>query len=237
VGLNFENVRIPKENVLAGPGDGFVLAMKTFARTRPTIGAFAVGIARSAMEFAIDYAKKRRAFGAPIASFQALQLKIAEMYQKVETSRLLTWKAAWEADTGKDPTLTASIAKFYASEAALQVASEALQVFGGYGYTKMFPLEKLLRDARLLMIYEGTSEIQRAVVAEHALEKYVPAMPPLEDLPLLRDLDLGKETPEADRTAWRCRVCGHIHYGQEPPERCPSCFFPGDAFKKVWPRG
>jgi acyl-CoA dehydrogenase len=188
------------------------------------------------MEFAIDHAKRRRAFGSSLAAFQAIEFKIAEMYQKVETSRLLTWKAAWEADAGKDPTVSASIAKFFASEAALQVASEALQVCGGYGYSKMFPLEKLLRDARVLTIYEGTSEIQRAVVAEHALERYEPVMPSLEDLPLLREVDLGTEGAGPGPTAWRCRVCGHVHYGDEPPEECPSCFFPKTAFKRVWPR-
>lgn len=235
-GLHFEDVRVPKENVLAEPGEGFVLAMKTFARTRPAIGAFAVGTARSAMEFAIDHAKKRQAFGAPIASFQGIAFKIAEMYQKVETSRLLTWKAAWEADAGKDPTITASLAKLYASEAALQVATEALQVCGAYGYSKLYPLEKFLRDARVLTVYEGTSEIQRAVVAEHALKTYEPVMPPLEDLPLLRELDLAEEGGALGRAAWRCRVCGHVHYGSEAPETCPSCFFPTSAFRKVWPR-
>lgn len=234
-GINFKNVRVPKENMLAPPGEGFVLAMKTFARTRPTIGAFAVGVARSAMEFAIDYAKKRRAFGNKIANFQAIQHKIADMYQTVETSRLLVWKAAWEADIGMDPTLSASIAKLYATDAALGVVNEALQIFGGYGYTKMFPIEKLLRDMRLFKIYEGTSEIQRTILSEHALHTYQPVMPPLEDLPLHRETDpssIGSEAGEGI-TAWRCRICGHIHYGEEPPEACPYCYFPKTSFKKV----
>lgn len=235
VGLNFKNVRVPKENVIAEPGKGFVLAMRTFSRTRPIIGAFAVGAARSAMEFAIDYAKKRHAFGTRISNFQAIQKKIAEMYQKVETSRLLVWKAAWEADNEIDPTISASIAKFYASEAAMEVVNEALQTFAGYGYTKMFPIEKILRDTRLLSIYEGTSEIQRMIVAGYALGSYQPIMPSLEDLPILRDLDLEKDV-DREKTAWRCRMCGHIHYGDEPPEECPYCFFPASAFKKVWPR-
>ena len=109
-GLNFKNVRVPKENVVAEPGKGFILAMKTFSLTRPSIGAFAVGAARSAMEYAIDYAKKRKVFGTKISNFEAIQFKIAEMYQKVETSRLLVWKAAWEADNGIDPAISASIA-------------------------------------------------------------------------------------------------------------------------------
>jgi acyl-CoA dehydrogenase len=233
-GLHFKNVRVPKENVIAEPGKGFVLAMQTFSRTRPIIGAFAVGAARSAMEYAIDYAKKRRAFGTKISNFEAIQFKIAAMYQKVETSRLLVWKGAWEADNGIDPTVSASISKFYATEAALEVVNDALQIFGGYGYTKMFPIEKLLRDIRLFSIYEGTSEVQRIIVAGYVLNSYQPVMPPLEDLPLIRGIDLND--PSAKGTpAWRCRMCGHIHYGEEPPEECPSCFFPKTAFKKVWP--
>ncbi len=233
-GLNFKNVRVPKENVIAEPGKGFVLAMKTFSRTRPIIGAFAVGAARSAMEYAIDYAKKRRAFGTKVSNFEAIQFKIAEMYQKVETSRLLVWKGAWEADNGIDPTVSASISKFYATEAAMEVVNDALQIFGGFGYTKMFPIEKLLRDIRLFSIYEGTSEVQRLIVSGYVLNSYKPVMPPLEDLPLIRGLDLND--PSAKNTpAWRCRMCGHIHYGDEPPEQCPSCFFPKTAFKKVWP--
>ncbi|MHB9097737.1 MAG: acyl-CoA dehydrogenase family protein, partial [Syntrophales bacterium] len=148
-GINFKNVRVPKENIIAEPGKGFVLAMKTFSRTRPIIGAFAVGAARSAMEFAIDYAKKRRVFATKLSNFEAIQFKIAEMYQKVETSRLLVWKGAWEADSGLDPTISASISKFYATESAMEVVNDALQIFGGYGYTRMFPIEKLLRDIRL----------------------------------------------------------------------------------------
>lgn len=234
-GIHFKNVRVPKENVIAAPGKGFVLAMKTFSRTRPIIGAFAVGAARSAMEFAIHYAKQRRVFGTKLSHFEAIQFKLAEMYQKVETSRLLVWKGAWEADSGMDPSISASISKFYATEAAMEVVNEALQIFGGYGYTRMFPLEKLLRDIRLFTIYEGTSEVQRLIVSGHVLNSYKPVMPELEDLPLIGGLDLN-DPAERERSAWRCRMCGHIHYGDEPPESCPSCFFPQAAFKKVWPR-
>ncbi|MCF8051468.1 MAG: acyl-CoA dehydrogenase family protein [Desulfobacterales bacterium] len=231
VGINFKNVRVPKENVIAPPGEGFILAMKTFSRTRPIIGAFATGAARSAMEYAIDYAKKRRTFGAAISGYQGIQFKLAEMYQKVETSRLLTWKGAWEADQGMDPTVTASVAKFYASEAALEVVNDALQIFAGYGYTKMFPIEKLLRDVRLLGIYEGTSEIQRMIVAGHLLNGYQAAMPALEDLPLHREKD--PEDLDEGTGVWRCRMCGYVHYGDEPPEECPYCFFPKSTFKKM----
>ncbi|MDW7645525.1 MAG: acyl-CoA dehydrogenase family protein [Desulfuromonadales bacterium] len=237
-GLHFRNVRVPRRNVIAPPGEGFALAMKTFARTRPVIGAFAVGAARSAMEYAIDYAKKRQAFGAPLANFQAIQFKIAEMFQKVETARLLVWKAAWEADRGHDPTISASIAKMVATETAMEVVNEALQIFGGYGYTRLFPLEKLLRDVRLFTIYEGTSEVQRIVLAGHALEKYVPAMPALDQLPLMRGMDLNPaSSAEGSSEAWRCRMCGHVHYGDEAPEQCPVCFFPQTAFKRIWPSG
>jgi acyl-CoA dehydrogenase len=237
-GLHFKDVRVPKENVIAKPGEGFVLAMKAFARSRPIIGAFAVGVARSAMDYAIHYAKSRRAFGHHLQSYEAIQFKIAEMYQKVETSRLLVMKSAWETDNGIDPTLNASISKFYCTEAANEVANDALQIAGGYGYTKMYPFEKLLRDVRLLMIYEGTSEVQRIVVSAFALGVYQPIMPPIEDLPMLRSETGGKdfEKEMSGKTAWRCKTCGHIHYGNEPPDECPYCFFPGSAFKKIWPR-
>ncbi len=234
VGVNFKNVRVPKENILAPPGQGFVLAMKTFARTRPIIGSFGVGAARAALEYALDYTKKRRAFGMEISAFQAIQFKLAEMYQKVETSRLLTWKAAWDSDRQEDGRVSASISKLYASEAALEVANEALQIFGGYGYTKMFPIEKILRDVRLLRIYEGTSEIQRLVLADYLLKEYQPALPPLEDLPIhrLHDPNNRKDISSSGK-AWRCRICGHVHYGETPPAECPYCFFPHTAFKQV----
>lgn len=234
VGIHLNNVRVPKENVLAPPGKGFVLAMKTFARTRPIIGSFGVGGARAAFEYALDYAKKRKAFGMTIHNFQGIQFKLADMYQKVETARLLTWKAAWESDQGQDATINASIAKFYASEVALEVANEALQIFGGYGYTKLFPIEKILRDLRLLRIYEGTSEVQRIIVAGYLLSGYKPSMPPLEDLALHREVDpLDEKALAAGQKAWRCRICGHVHYGAEPPEACPYCFFPSTAFKQM----
>lgn len=232
--INLKNVRVPKENMLAPPGEGFILAMQTFARTRPSIGAFAVGTARSAMEFAIDYAKKRKAFGSKIADFQSIQLKLAEMYQKVETARLLVWKAAWECDQGVDPNISASISKMYATEAAFEVVDQALQVMAGYGYTRFFPIEKLLRDVRLYRIYEGTSEVQRIILAGHVLAAYQATMPPLEDL-AIEQVAHG-EDPSATKTTgprWRCRVCGYVHCGDEPPDECPYCFFPATAFKAV----
>ena len=234
VGINFKDVRVPKENMLAPPGKGFVLAMKTFSRTRAAIGAFAVGAARSAMEYALEYAKKRRAFGTPVSNFQSIQFKLAEMYQKVETSRLLVWKASWEADNGMDPTISASIAKFYATEKALEVVNEALQIFGGYGYTKMYPIEKLYRDIRLYRIYEGTSEIQRMIVSGFVLNSYQSVMPSLEDSPVhwTRDPAEINQPDDEATTAWRCKICGYVHYGEEAPEQCPYCFFPKASFKK-----
>ncbi|MBD3350030.1 MAG: acyl-CoA dehydrogenase [Candidatus Lokiarchaeota archaeon] len=236
VSIKLEDVRVPAENVLAPPGgEGFKLAMKTFSRTRPIISAFATGAARSAMEFAIDYANKRRAFGQKLSQFQNTQFRIAEMYQKVETMRLLTWKACWEADQGLDPTVTASLAKFYTTERVVEVVNTALQVFAGYGYTNFFPIEKILRDIRVLPIYEGTSEVQRIVVSRHALNDYKAIMPKLDDLKRLKGDDIKKAAREGlkNQTVWRCRICGYSHYGEEPPDECPYCKFPKSAFKKL----
>lgn len=235
--ISLKNVRVPKENVLAGPGEGFVLAMKTFARTRPIIGAFAVGAARSAFEYALDYSKKRKTFGHSIKNYQAIQFKLAEMYQKVETSRLLVWKAAWEADRGIDPTISASIAKFYSTESAMEVLNDALQIFGGFGYTRMFPIEKLLRDTRLFTIYEGTSEVQRIVVAGYLLNMFQSIMPPIDEIPILRgDAPFFGDEPAQGVFAYRCPVCGYVHYGEHEPDECPICFVGGKGFKKVWPK-
>ena len=239
VAVKFDNVRVPAENILASPGGpGFALGMKTFSRTRPIISAFATGAARSALDYTIHFVKKRRAFGKKLADFQNTQFKIAEMYQKVETSRLLTWKACWEADQGIDPTINASLSKFYTTEAAFEVANQALQLFAGVGYTRNFPIEKLLRDIRVLTIYEGTSEVQRMVVSRHALNGYQPIMPNLDDLPRLKAEDVEEAARDGMKaqTVWRCRMCGHIHYGEEPPEECPLCRFPKGVFKKVWPK-
>ena len=234
VGVNLKDVRVPKENVIAVPGEGFVLAMKTFARTRPIIGSFGVGAARAALEYSLDYAKKRRAFGMPIKDFQAIQFKLAEMFQKVETSRLLTLKAAWDSDQGYDNTVSASTAKLYSSETALEVVNQALQIFAGYGYTKMFPIEKILRDVRLFSIYEGTSEIQRIILSNYLLNDYKPSLPQLEDLALHRLHDpLDPQSPANTEKVWRCRICGHVHYGDDPPAECPYCFFPNTAFKEI----
>ena len=177
VAVSLKNVRIPKENVLAKPGRGFVLGMQTFAHTRPAIGAFATGCARSAMEYSIDYANKREAFGRPIANYQVIQEKIANMYKDIEAARLLTHKAAWEADQGLDNNMSSAIAKAFASDVAMNVTTEAVQIYGGYGYLRTYPVEKLFRDAKLYQIYEGTSEIQRIIISRFAMKKYEHAMP------------------------------------------------------------
>jgi len=179
VSVVLKDVRIGKENVLAKPGRGFVLGMQTFAHTRPAIGAFAVGCARSAMEYSIDYAQKREVFGRTIDHYQAIQFKIAEMYKDIEAARLLTYKAAWEADQGKDNNLSSSIAKAFASDVAMKVTTEAVQIFGGYGYLRTYPVEKLFRDAKLYQIYEGTSEVQRIVISRFVMNQYEHAMPKL----------------------------------------------------------
>ncbi len=172
----FRDAPIPAENLLGMEGMGFLIAMQTFAMTRPAIAAFATGLARAAMEYARDYADRREAFTKKLKEFQAIQFKLAEMYMKVEASRMLYLKAAWAADTSGDSTVPASIAKAYSTDAAMWIASEALQIHGGYGYIKQYPIEKLFRDAKLYQIYEGTSEIQRLILGRHVLDGYDPAM-------------------------------------------------------------
>lgn len=234
-GIRFDNIRVPRENVLAEPGKGFLLAMRTFDRTRPIIGSFGVGAARSAMEFAMDYAGRRRAFGSPLVNYQAIQFKLAEMFMKIETARLLTWKAAAEVDQGAGTNVSSSIAKLYATEAAFQVADDVLQIFAGYGYTRMYPIEKIFRDLRLLRIYEGTSEVQHLILAGHLFGTYKPVMPGLDEVPVVRRGGAAAEFHDAleGKTAWRCPMCGYVHLGDEPPGECPYCFVKGSAFKKL----
>ncbi|AWN23029.1 acyl-CoA dehydrogenase [Deinococcus irradiatisoli] len=168
--LVFENVRVPKENQLGGLGDGFKIAMKTLDKTRVPVAAGSVGVARRALDESIKYAKERETFGKPITSYQAIQFKLAEMAMGIETGRLMTWKAAWLVDSGKPHSSEAAIAKAYCSEMAFSAAAEAIQVHGGYGYVGEYPVEKLLRDVKLNMIYEGTNEIQRLVIARNLLK-------------------------------------------------------------------
>lgn len=164
-----EEVKVPKKYMLAPQGQGFKLAMKTFDRSRPWIAAAAAGLMRRALDESRTYALERKAFGQPIANFQAIQFMLADMAIKYEATRLLMHKAAYLVSKGKLDAITSSYAKAFGADAAMQVAVDAVQVFGGYGYTTEYPVEKLMRDAKLLQIYEGTSQIQRMVIARHLL--------------------------------------------------------------------
>ncbi len=170
------DVKVPVENMLGSEGEGFKIAMKTFSMTRPAIAAFATGLARSAMEYARDYVGKREVFGEKLQNFEVIQFKLAEMFMKIEAARLMYLKAAWTTDLVGDSTIPASAAKAFATDVAMEVASEAVQIYGGYGYIDQFPVEKLFRDAKLYQIYEGTSEVQRLILARHVLSGYEPAM-------------------------------------------------------------
>jgi acyl-CoA dehydrogenase len=165
----FEDVRVPRANLLGREDEGFKIAMVTLDRTRPMIAAMAVGLARAAMEAAIQYAKERHTFGVPIGHHQAVQLLLADMAKDIEAARLLTWQCAWLIDRGQRATKESSFAKCFATDVAMRVTTDAVQIFGGYGYMKDLPLEKYMRDAKLMQIYEGTNQIQRLVIARHLL--------------------------------------------------------------------
>lgn len=167
--LVFENCRIPKDNIIGEPGTGFSGAMNILDRGRTAVGALAVGIAQGALDESVRYAKEREQFGRPIAKFQAIQWMLAEMATQIEASRFLVYKAAWLEDQGIRFTKEASIAKLYASTMATQNCLKAIQIHGGYGYTKDYPVERMLRDAKLCEIGEGTSEVQRLVIARQLL--------------------------------------------------------------------
>jgi acyl-CoA dehydrogenase len=164
-----DDVKVPKENLLAPEGRGFKLAMETFNQTRPDIGAASTGLMRRALDECVAYAKERKAFGTPIANHQLVQWMIAEMAIRVEGTRLLYQKAAWNLDNGVRDPIVSSFAKAYGADSAMLTAVDAVQVFGGNGYVKEYPVEKLMRDAKVLQIYEGTSQIQRLVIARALL--------------------------------------------------------------------
>jgi acyl-CoA dehydrogenase len=165
----FEDVRVPRANLLGREEDGFKIAMVTLDRTRPMIAAMSVGLARAAMDAAVQYAKGRQTFGAPIGHHQAIQLLLADMAKDIEAARLLTWQCAWLIDRGHRATKESAFAKCFATDVAMRVTTDAVQIFGGYGYMKDLPLEKYMRDAKLMQIYEGTNQIQRMVIARHLL--------------------------------------------------------------------
>lgn len=170
--LIFEDCRIPRENLLGQEGEGFKIAMTTLDGGRIGIAAQAVGIAQAALEEAVAYAKQRQAFGAPIANLQAIQFKIADMALRIDSARLLTWRAAQLKDQGTRFTTEAAMAKLAASETATFVTHQAIQILGGNGYVSEFPAERHYRDARITEIYEGTSEIQRLVIASNVIKQY-----------------------------------------------------------------
>ena len=165
-----DNVRIPADRMIGAEGTGFETAMKTLDHTRITIAAQAVGIAQGALDYALGYAKERKQFGKPIADFQGLQFLLADMGMKVEAARQLTYAAAGRSERGeKDLTFFGAAAKCFASDVAMQVTTDAVQVLGGYGYTQDYPLERMMRDAKITQIYEGTNQVQRIVMARQLL--------------------------------------------------------------------
>ena len=163
--VHFEDVKVPKANLLAPEGEGFKLAMETFNQTRPDIGAMATGLMQRCLDESVAYAKERKTFGVPISEHQLVQAMLAEMAIGTEATRLLYQKAAWNLDNGVRDPIVSSFAKAYGADKAMQTAIDAVQVFGGNGYVKDYPPEKLMRDAKVLQIYEGTSQIQRLVIA------------------------------------------------------------------------
>jgi acyl-CoA dehydrogenase len=167
--ITFNETEIPAENLLGEENKGFKLAMMTLDRTRPGVAAMAVGIGRAAFEFAAEYSKERVQFGVPIAMHQAVAFMIADMATKVEAARLLVWQSAVLLDQGKRNTLASSHAKRFSADSAMEITVDAVQVYGGYGFIKDYPVEKLMRDAKIMQLYEGTSQIQRLVIAREVL--------------------------------------------------------------------
>jgi acyl-CoA dehydrogenase len=166
----YEDVRVPAAALVGREGEGFRYAMATFDRSRPEIGAIATGIAQRALDECLKYSRQRTAFGQPIANFQAIQFMMADMAIDIEAMRLLTYKAAWMVDRGEVPNVLSSYSKAFSADACVRITTDAVQIFGGYGYMREYPVEKLMRDAKLLQIYEGTSQIQRVVIARNLLK-------------------------------------------------------------------
>ncbi|MEW6455425.1 MAG: acyl-CoA dehydrogenase family protein [Acidobacteriota bacterium] len=165
----FDDVKIPEENLLGKEGMGFLVAMKTLDKARPSVGAGGLGIARAAYEHALEYSKTRKQFEKPIASFQHIAFKLSEMATEINAARHLVYHSAWLLDNGLKATKEAAMAKLFATDVAMKITVDALQIFGGYGYMKDYPMEKLVRDAKLMQIYEGTNEIQKYVISREIL--------------------------------------------------------------------
>jgi acyl-CoA dehydrogenase len=170
-GITFEEVKIPAKYRVGQEGDGFKIAMSAFDHTRPAVAAGAIGLARRAMEEAIEYATTRKTFGQPIAGFQAISFMIADMAKDIEAGRLLVHKASWLIDNGIRNTKFAAFAKAFCADVAVRSATDAVQIFGGYGYSEEYPVEKLMRDSKIYQIYEGTSQIQRLIIAKEIFER------------------------------------------------------------------
>ncbi|TFH25423.1 MAG: acyl-CoA dehydrogenase [Myxococcales bacterium] len=164
-----EDCQIPRTSLVGKEGEGFKIAMRTFDRTRPQIVACSMGISQRALDECKSYALERKQFGQPIANFQAVQFMLADMAIDLEAMRLLAYRAAWEIDHGAGASIFSSYAKAFGADRAMEIAVNAVQIFGGYGYMKEYPVEKLMRDAKLVQVYEGTSQIQRMVIARHLL--------------------------------------------------------------------
>jgi butyryl-CoA dehydrogenase len=164
--LIFSDCKVPKTNLLGREGAGFLVAMKTFDQSRPGVAAQALGIAQGALDKAVAYAQERKQFGKPVSSFQGLQFMLADMAIQVEAARALTYAAARTIDAGaRNVSRVSAMAKVFASDTAMRVTTDAVQVYGGYGYMKEYPVEKMMRDAKITQIYEGTNQIQREVIA------------------------------------------------------------------------
>lgn len=170
-GITFTDVKIPKRYLLGKEGDGFKIAMKAFDMARPGTAIAAVGVAQCAFDHAVRYAQERQTFGKPIAQHQAVAFMLADMAQEIEAARLLVYKAAFLHDQGERNTKAASMAKCFAGDTAVRTATNALQIFGGYGYSTEYPMEKLYRDAKIFQIYEGANQIQRLIISRHVLEE------------------------------------------------------------------
>ncbi len=168
--LSFKNVKVSKENMLGKPGEGWLIAMKTLDHSRPLVASSAVGGSWRALDCVRQYANERQQFGRPIGKHQAIGTMIADMAMKTEASRLLTYKAAWMADQKMKNSKVASFAKAFSADACMENTTDAVQIYGGYGYSKEYPVEKLMRDAKLIQIYEGTSQIQRLVISREVLK-------------------------------------------------------------------
>jgi acyl-CoA dehydrogenase len=169
--VTFNNVRVPKKNVLGGMNQGWKIAMKTLDHSRPMVASSAVGGAQCAFDHAVKYAKERVQFNVAISQHQAIQFMIADMAMKIEASRLLVHKAAWLLDNNLPNTQLASYSKAFAADSCMQIATDAVQIYGGYGYSKEYPVEKIMRDAKLIQLYEGTSQIQRLVIAKEIFSR------------------------------------------------------------------